>query len=205
MSKVPDRTLKLPAARLLCYKPYMRKWMRDRLKRRKKPEETKPAEPGQAPLQPAYFDSSETPGAEPEAAMEAEAAPPPEPQEAAGEAGAGERPTSAEDAGPRRRRRGRGGRGRGGKRTGRPTAAPVSPGEAPTTVAQAGEAPAAPPPATATPAELIPVAPPRPPKGAVILAIGLPGSGKSSWFKRNNITPLSSDVLRMLLFDDAQE
>jgi predicted kinase len=39
----------------------------------------------------------------------------------------------------------------------------------------------------------------------VVLAIGLPGSGKSSWFKRNNITPLSSDLLRMLLFDDAQE
>ncbi|HEU0038248.1 MAG TPA: ATP-binding protein, partial [Verrucomicrobiae bacterium] len=39
----------------------------------------------------------------------------------------------------------------------------------------------------------------------MILAIGLPGSGKSSWFKRHNITPLSSDVVRMLLFDDAQE
>ena len=39
----------------------------------------------------------------------------------------------------------------------------------------------------------------------MILAIGLPGSGKSSWFKRHNITPLSSDMLRMLLFDDAQE
>ena len=50
-----------------------------------------------------------------------------------------------------------------------------------------------------------PPATPRPPKGAVILAIGLPGSGKSSWFKRNNITPLSSDMLRQVLFDDAQE
>jgi predicted kinase len=38
-----------------------------------------------------------------------------------------------------------------------------------------------------------------------VLAIGLPGSGKSSWFKRHNITPLSSDLLRALLFDDAQE
>ena len=37
------------------------------------------------------------------------------------------------------------------------------------------------------------------------MAIGLPGSGKSSWFKRHNITPLSSDLLRALLFDDAQE
>jgi len=48
-------------------------------------------------------------------------------------------------------------------------------------------------------------APPRTPKGLVVLAIGLPGSGKSSWFKRHNITPLSSDLLRTLLFDDATE
>jgi predicted kinase len=39
----------------------------------------------------------------------------------------------------------------------------------------------------------------------VVLAIGLPGSGKSSWFKRHNITPLSSDMLRALLFDDPTE
>ena len=38
-----------------------------------------------------------------------------------------------------------------------------------------------------------------------MLAIGLPGSGKSSWFKRHNIHPLSSDLLRQLLFDDAEE
>ena len=38
-----------------------------------------------------------------------------------------------------------------------------------------------------------------------MLAIGLPGSGKSSWFKRHNITPLSSDLLRALLFDDPTE
>jgi predicted kinase len=45
----------------------------------------------------------------------------------------------------------------------------------------------------------------RAPKGVVVLAIGLPGSGKSSWFKRNKITPLSSDLLRSLLFDDPTE
>jgi len=39
----------------------------------------------------------------------------------------------------------------------------------------------------------------------VILAIGLPGSGKSSWFKRHNIAPLSSDTLRVMLFDDPTE
>jgi predicted kinase len=43
------------------------------------------------------------------------------------------------------------------------------------------------------------------PKGVVVLAIGLPGSGKSSWFKRNKIVPLSSDLVRSLLFDDVRE
>jgi predicted kinase len=51
----------------------------------------------------------------------------------------------------------------------------------------------------------IPAAPAQPSKGTVVLAIGLPGSGKSSWFKRHNIRPLSSDLLRELLFDDATE
>jgi len=51
----------------------------------------------------------------------------------------------------------------------------------------------------------VPVAPSRPPKGIVVLAIGLPGSGKSSWFKRHNVVPLSSDMLRSLLFDDVRE
>ncbi len=45
----------------------------------------------------------------------------------------------------------------------------------------------------------------RPPKGVVVLAIGLPGSGKSSWFKRHNVVPLSADALRALLFDDVRE
>jgi predicted kinase len=45
----------------------------------------------------------------------------------------------------------------------------------------------------------------RAPKGVVVLAIGLPGSGKSSWFKRHNVVPLSSDMVRSLLFDDVRE
>src|SRR6185369_10876274 len=46
---------------------------------------------------------------------------------------------------------------------------------------------------------------PRPPRGVVVLAIGLPGSGKSSWFKRRGVTALSSDLLRTLLFDNITE
>ena len=38
-----------------------------------------------------------------------------------------------------------------------------------------------------------------------MLTIGLPGSGKTSWFRRRAITPLSSDLLRMMLFDDIAE
>lgn len=59
-------------------------------------------------------------------------------------------------------------------------------------------------PTPAASAQAAPV-PSRASKGTVVLAIGLPGSGKSSWFKRHNIHPLSSDLLRELLFDDAQE
>ena len=45
----------------------------------------------------------------------------------------------------------------------------------------------------------------RTPKGVVVLAIGLPGSGKTTWFKRRGVTPLSSDLLRTILFDDITE
>ena len=57
------------------------------------------------------------------------------------------------------------------------------------------------PPAEVQPAERSPQAP----KGYVVLAIGLPGSGKTTWFRRRGVTPLSSDLLRNILFDDVEE
>jgi predicted kinase len=178
----------------------MRKWMRERMKRRKanSQKESQTAETGQVPLQPAYFDAQ--PASEPE---------PPQPEEPAEAVPEIEAPTrsavstdassaaSPENRSRKRRRRGRGGRGRSGAAA--PQAAPQ-----PTPLRKQGaegpiEQPAVP--AGTSPAETLP----RKPKGVVVLAIGLPGSGKSSWFKRHNITPLSSDTLRMLLFDDPTE
>jgi predicted kinase len=46
---------------------------------------------------------------------------------------------------------------------------------------------------------------PQAPKGYVVLAIGLPGSGKTTWMRRRGVTPLSSDLLRNILFDDVEE
>jgi predicted kinase len=36
-----------------------------------------------------------------------------------------------------------------------------------------------------------------------VLAIGLPGAGKSTYFARKKIAPLSSDLIRELLYDNA--
>src|SRR5712691_1297701 len=68
----------LPECALVCYKPCMRKWMRDRFKRRKpKAEEpSKTSDSSQRPLQPAYFDAQEPVVAPPAPSDEGEAAPP---------------------------------------------------------------------------------------------------------------------------------
>jgi predicted kinase len=43
------------------------------------------------------------------------------------------------------------------------------------------------------------------PAPRIVLAIGLPGSGKSTWFRRRGLVPLSSDLLRQLLYDNAAD
>jgi predicted kinase len=120
-----------------------------------------------------------------------------------------------------RGRRRRGGRGRGGRGREQAVAQAFAPaavkGSIPVVPAEpaeeeefpdAGEAEAQPVPPVAVAALKVPptpVAAQRAPKGVVVLAIGLPGSGKSSWFKRHNVVPLSSDMVRSLLFDDVRE
>ena len=111
------------------------------------------------------------------------------------------------EAGPGRgrRRRGRRGRGRAKPFDTPQDAVPQAPLR-PSSMSDPGADPdfAPPPVRAAAPVSSEPGAPKKY-KGVVVLSIGLPGSGKSSWFKRNNITPLSSDLLRGLLFDDPNE
>jgi predicted kinase len=209
----------------------MRKWMRERLQRRKKKSEEQKTTAA-PPLQPAYFEDtagqeSEDQAGEPEAsaAPEQEIETPPAVEESAPAEKAQPGTQKQPREGARRGRRRRGGRGRGGRGREQAVAQAFAPAarkgiipEAPSTeepsevvAADAGEVeasepvaiPELPTPDSATPA--VPAAQARPPKGIVVLAIGLPGSGKSSWFKRHNVVPLSTDMLRSLLFDDVRE
>jgi predicted kinase len=217
----------------------MRKWMRERITRRKKDPKEAGKESTQAPLQPAYFDGeppspaattareeslSEQPRARhPEVAhFEDQPSAPdhshfasPAPQSDSRESSekesltvGGERRVQQQqrptlDPRKGRRRRGRGGRGRGSR-----PFRPIGPQETqPSAQIAENDVQNASPAISQDRAGLTaqPVSSPRVPNGVVVLAIGLPGSGKSSWFKRHNITPLSSDLLRALLFDDPTE
>jgi predicted kinase len=44
-----------------------------------------------------------------------------------------------------------------------------------------------------------------PARRKVVVAIGLPGAGKSTYFARKGIVPLSSDLIRELLYDNASD
>jgi predicted kinase len=207
----------------------MRKWMRERLERRKKksPEAEGVVPP---PLQPAYFEAEpsapeaagEETGAVDVSAPEFEPALEVSPEAVSAEAASpaprsAPRPRTANTSESGRGRRRRGGRGRTGGREravaqaftpaaakgiipGGPVEEVAQPLDAELPPEEVAPVPVAPP--TTAP---IPAAPARPPRGVVVLAIGLPGSGKSSWFKRHSVTPLSSDMVRSLLFDDVRE
>jgi predicted kinase len=177
----------------------MRRWTRDRNRRRKPPAE-KPGQENPAPLQPKFpepQDYAATQGQQPEFEAQPDEAELQESQPST-EAASGEeqRQPSRRDRSRRRGRRGRGGR----QQT--PAQPPTLPGPGgPTGEGAEAEAPAE---VAGEPVAPAPE-PSRKPKGAVVLSIGLPGSGKSTWFKRHNILPLSSDMVRILLFDDVTE
>ncbi len=223
----------------------MRKWMKDRLQRRKKKIPEQGSQPAPPPLQPAYFDAErapdtlhETSQGEPQhlkssdsqsshsdgeipAASESEFEAQPADEESANAAPQPRQQAGRVEGQRGRGRRRRGGRGRGGR--GREQAV----AQAFSSAAAKGTVPALPEPGIEEAAEqeqpeasdpkvqaaprapqvpaVVPAATSRPPKGIVVLAIGLPGSGKSSWFKRHNVVPLSSDMVRSLLFDDVRE
>ena len=179
----------------MCYKRMMQG-----MKRRRRRKPSRPANKGeqQAPLQPVYPEAAES------AERVAEVAPEPQALEegAAAPAVAGE---SGQQRGGKRRRRG----GRGRKPQGSPRSVPAETADAapelPEVAPEASVEEAAKPERRQQVHEHAPHAVKRAPRGVVVLTIGLPGSGKTSWFRRRAITPLSSDLLRMMLFDDMAE
>ena len=180
--------------------------MRDRGKRRKQPAD-KQGQENPAPLQPKFPDPipGEMKNEQPESENR--------PQEAESQA-EGNESQLAEQTGSgggeggqqalrrdRSRRRGRRGRGNRPQSPAESSALP-RPGGPTGEAAEAGEAIEA---AEGQAAAIPHTQSLKQPKGAVVLSIGLPGSGKSTWFKRHDVLPLSSDMVRILLFDDVTE
>src|SRR5271167_600233 len=184
----------------------MRRWMRDRGKRRKQQAE-KQGQENPAPLQPKFPDpprddvASQQPDFEAQP-QELKTQPESNDSRPAALTGGGEESGQQQLRRDRLRRRGRRGRGNRPQNAAQAPALP-RPGGPTGEAAEAAEAIEAVEPAGAPTAP--PAQPSRKPKGAVVLSIGLPGSGKSTWFKRHIILPLSSDMVRILLFDDVTE
>jgi predicted kinase len=184
----------------------MQKW-RNRQRRRPKKAASEDAGPQPPPLQPAYPGM----GDEPAEAAPIESPASPETQPVAAETQPEEVSVPAK---PSRRRK------RSPKQTPEPAPVSIPPAIEPgTATGEAAELvlpeileeplPQVAEPAAMEPAPQSPPAidarPGKKPRGAVVLAIGLPGSGKSTWFKRHGVAPLSSDLMRHLLFDNVQE
>ncbi|HWR16273.1 MAG TPA: ATP-binding protein [Terriglobales bacterium] len=162
-----------------------------RRRRRKPARAGEKQEQQQAPLQPVYpedrVDDDGGSAAEPQAEPETAA---PQPQQRTGK---------------KRRRGGRGRKPMSAASAARAAANPEVEAESPESVDAAGIEEAAEPERAPAQVPQATYAQKRQPKGTVVLTIGLPGSGKTSWFRRRGITPLSSDLLRMMLFDDIAE
>ncbi len=210
------RTYKKLAAGLqrvlpMCYKRIMRDWVREKLmRRRKKPVTNNSESTGKigheipqdqpTPLQPSYPQSLEREDAAKVPARAERAEPTP----------VADAPEAASSGGSDEKRSGRNWRNRHGNRSegqaaaGRqPKTEPENSGELsipeqnPNLVMETQPESLGQPPAELQAS--------KSPKGYVVLAIGLPGSGKTTWFKRRGVTPLSSDMLRSILFDDITE
>jgi predicted kinase len=172
--------------RKLCYILIMRLWMRARMRRRGKRGVNDSESTGKigqeipanqpTPLQPMYPEDQRRKASEPKAA-ETTSVMPEQDEDIANEPAAPEPPESSAAAVP-------------------PPAEAVAAGKL--VVETQPESPSVPPPEA-------PSASQKDLKGYVVLAIGLPGSGKTTWFKRRGVTPLSSDMLRSILFDDITE
>ena len=162
----------------LCYKPNMRNWVRERMRRRGKKSKNESESTGKvgqekppvtadqpAPLQPSYYPPQDAPSRV-DAGNVAKPEPPRSP--------ANDRMQIVTQ--------------------------PESPSMPPASADEILKPPIAPTAAVASSSQEK-----RAPRGVVVLAIGLPGSGKTTWFKRRGVTPLSSDLLRSILFDDITE
>jgi predicted kinase len=195
----------------MCYKRIMRDWVREKLmRRRKKPVTNNSESTGKigheipqdqpTPLQPSYPQSLEREDAAKVSARAERVEP----------AAVADAPAAVSPSAPEEKRSGRNWRNRHGNRSegqssGRRESKPEPESFGGSSVPEANPnlvMETQPESLSQPPAELKAS---TSPKGYVVLAIGLPGSGKTTWFKRRGVTPLSSDMLRSILFDDITE